>query len=235
MALDININVSKKFDSAVAGVINTMHSIMRVGTSVSKISLAINHKIVQYRWVIYPSIAKNTVELTMQSGVIILCPSPSLMKRILTNDRVIQYNRLPCNVFSDTLIYGTASKRGNKYAEDFATYFWWARDCPMKTKGNTHEDLSLLSQITGVPYHLFVGGYKEQVLVSFKKKLSVTVCCLKQMESYTLWKNTAEGTIKDLKHRSGRKITKSRIPKILCNQCLELEGTHLLSYNPCCI
>ena len=80
------------------------------------------------------------------------------------NDRMPKYKRLPCDIFSDILISGTASKRGNKYADVFTTYFGLARDHPMKNKGDSYEALSLLFQWMGVPYHLIVDGSKDQVL-----------------------------------------------------------------------
>ena len=55
----------------------------------SKKSLAINCEMVQERWVIHPSMAKKTAELTTKHGVIISCPNPLFMNRIRTNDRMI--------------------------------------------------------------------------------------------------------------------------------------------------
>ena len=71
---------------------------------------------------------------------------------------------------ADTLISGTVSMRGNKYAEIFATDFGWASAYPMKRKSEAHEALSLLFQRTGVPDNLIVDGSKEQVQGDFKKK-----------------------------------------------------------------
>ena len=76
------------------------------------------------------------VERTTKRGVIILCPHPSLIQRMLTNSRMLWYKRFLCNVFPDKLISGNSSKRKNNYAEVFAKYFGWARVNPMKTKGN---------------------------------------------------------------------------------------------------
>ena len=102
----------------------TMHRIMQLWTSVSKNSLSINRKISRERWIIHPFVDKKTVKHTKQRGVIILCPHPSLMKLMLTNDRMLGYKRLPYNVFSNSLISG--SKRVNKYAYVCASYFGWA-------------------------------------------------------------------------------------------------------------
>ena len=59
---------------------------------------------VQGRWGIHPSVAKITVERTTQSGVRIVSPHTYLMKRMHTNDRMLGYKKLMCNVFADTLI-----------------------------------------------------------------------------------------------------------------------------------
>ena len=123
LALESNINVSNEFDAAVDGRMNTTHRITQVGTSVSKKSLAMNHEMVQERWGIHPSVAKNTVERTAQCGVRISCPHPLLMKRMRTNERMLRYKMLLCKCFADKLISETVSNRGNKYSEIFATYF----------------------------------------------------------------------------------------------------------------
>ena len=122
----------------------TRHRIMRVGMSVSKKPFAINDEMEQKKWVIHLSVENNTVECKTQRDTIILCPTPSFMKCMRTNDRILRYKRLPSNVFCDTLISETASTRVNKYAEVYAKYFGWAQDCSTKTKGDDHEALSLL-------------------------------------------------------------------------------------------
>ena len=38
-----------------------------------------------------------------------------LSERFRMNDRALRYQRLAHNMFGDTLIAGTSSKRGNKY------------------------------------------------------------------------------------------------------------------------
>ena len=69
LALESNINVSNKFDTEMAGIMKTEHNIMRVGTSVYKNSLAINHKTVQEGWLIHHSVSNNTVECRTQIGI----------------------------------------------------------------------------------------------------------------------------------------------------------------------
>ena len=54
------------------------------------------------------------------------------------NDRQLQYKRLRHDVFGDTLLAGTKSKRGNKYAEVFVTKLGWSREFPMAKKGGVY-------------------------------------------------------------------------------------------------
>ena len=167
LMLESNSNVRNEF-TTVAMPDMEMHKIMCLGTSISRRSLEINNEMFQTIWGIHPAIAKNTVECTTQRGVRISFPHSSLTKRIQKNDMMLRYNRLPCNAFVDTLISGMVSKRGNKYAEVFATGFCWARSYPMKKKSNAHEAVSLMFQRTAVPDKMTVDGSKEQVLDHFQ-------------------------------------------------------------------
>eukprot|EP00978_Attheya_sp_CCMP212_P031243 scaffold117437_cov27-Attheya_sp.AAC.1 len=47
---------------------------------------------------------------------------------------------------------------------------------------------------------------------------------MKQLEPYTPWANAAEGTIQELKKGSGRKMVKTKSPKVLWDDCLEYEA-----------
>ena len=60
LIMEINVNVSNKFTTLAITDIET-HTIMRVETSSSKRSLAINHEMVQARWGIHPALAKKTI------------------------------------------------------------------------------------------------------------------------------------------------------------------------------
>ena len=142
------------------------------------------------------------------------------MKRMRTSDRMLRYKKLPCKVFTYNLISRTASKRGNKYAKVFATYFGRVQAYTMRTKGGAHEALSLLFQWTSVLDHIIVDISKEKVLGSFHKTCSEDGCFLKQAETYSLWQNAVEGTIRNLKRRAGRKTTKPQEPKRLWDHCL---------------
>ena len=132
------------------------------------------------KWGIGLEAARRTLEFTTQR-VIWKVLHPSLSHRFRTNDRQLRYRRLRHNVFGDTLLAGTKSKRGNKYAEVFVTKCGWSRAFTIAKKGYAHEALSLLFQRDGVPPKMIVDGLKEQTLGDFKRKVEEDGCHLRQM------------------------------------------------------
>ena len=105
-------------------------------------------------------------------------------------------------MFSETLIYGSVSKRGNKYAQLYGAYFGWAQAFPMAKKGDKHETLSLLFKRDGVPPEMIVDGPKEHISGKFNNKLKEAKCHPRQKYPYSSWSNAAEGTIHETKKGS---------------------------------
>jgi len=127
-------------------------------------------------------------------------------------------------MYTDTLFAGEKSKRGNKAAQVYGTSFGWSRAYGMKSKGEAHETYSILCSKVGVPDNIICDGAKEQILGDFRRKCRETSCHVKQLEPYTPWANAAEGTIRELKKGSGRKMVKTKSPKVLWDDCLEYEA-----------
>ena len=115
------------------------------------------------RWIISRERAKATVQQTSQRGVR-LC---LLAKRYPTDERMLRYNRLPHNLYTDTPIAGTKSKRGNKNAQVFASPYGWTRAYHMKANSDCHDALSVLFSRDGVPPAMIMDGSKEQTLGNF--------------------------------------------------------------------
>jgi hypothetical protein len=112
------------------------------------------------RWNIPLDRARRTVTTPTQRGVVSTL-HPSINRRQPTNDRMLRYKRLLHTCFTDTMIAGIPSKRGNKYAQVFSASYGWARAFPMKRKGGAHEALSLLFQRDGVPPTMVADNSKE--------------------------------------------------------------------------
>ena len=107
--------------------------------------------------------------------------NPSIMRRFPTNDRIMRYNRLPHPMFTDTLLAGTASQRGHKFAQVFATTYGWSRTIPMTKKSDAPFALDRLFRNEGVPSEMIVDGSKKHNLVDFARKLRDAGCHRKQI------------------------------------------------------
>jgi hypothetical protein len=112
------------------------------------------------RWGVSPDMARQTIGHTTQRDVR-TCLNPMLSRRFLTNNRMLCYKRLPHPCFTDTLISGTTSRRGHKYAQVYSTSFGWSRVHPLKRKGDAHKTLSLLFHPDWVPLAMIMDGSKE--------------------------------------------------------------------------
>jgi hypothetical protein len=71
----------------------------------------------------------------------------------------------------DTMELSVVSKRGNQYAQVFATPFGWTRVYTMKKKSDAHDGLSLMFAQDGVPTCRIMDNSKEQTLGKFGRRL----------------------------------------------------------------
>ena len=102
------------------------------------------------------------------------------------------------------------SKRGNKYAQVFATRFGWYRGAfPLKTKSEAHEAVSILFARDGVPNTIVMDGVKEQTLGDFRRKCREASCHIKQTEPHSPWMDMAENGVRELKKASARQMLKA--------------------------
>ena len=94
----------------------------------------------------------------------------------------------------------------------------------MKWKSEAPKVLSLLFQQDRVPPTVICHNVKEMVIGELNRKLKEALCYLKQTEPFTPWSNAAKREVKEQKKGSGRKLIKSGTPKILWDNCFELES-----------
>jgi hypothetical protein len=76
---------------------------------------------------------------------------PSLTKRYKTNDRQLQYLRLPVTMFNDKMYSTILLRQQKKAAQIFCTDFGFVTEFPMKKEIEAHEALSLIFHRYGVP------------------------------------------------------------------------------------
>jgi hypothetical protein len=84
------------------------------------------------------------------------------------------------------------------------------------------DALDLLHHRDGVPDTMVVDG--AFVGTRYKQKTRQADSHFKQTEPYSPWQNAAEGMIRELKKGSGRKMIMATSPKVLWDNCLELEA-----------
>ena len=75
------------------------------------------------RWDIAPEEAQNTIQATTQRGIRTML-HPSVSRQFRTNDQNLCYHCLAHPVFSDMMFANTVSRRCNRCAQVYITYFW---------------------------------------------------------------------------------------------------------------
>ena len=71
---------------------------------------------------------------------------------------------------------------------------------------------------------MVLDGSLEQTQGEFKRKCRQAGCHIKQIEKNLPWSNISKAGIRELKRGTGRKLVKSKCPKVLWDDCLELEA-----------
>ena len=112
---------------------------------------------------------------------------------------MMRYPRIPHTLFTDTMIAGTVSQRGNKNCQIYASSYGWGRAFPIARKGDAHHTLDILFKNDGVPPDMVMDGSKEQTLGPFAKKLRDAGCHKRQIEPHSPWMNAAESQIREIK------------------------------------
>ena len=125
---------------------------------------------------------------------------------------------------SQTLLSGTTSQRGHKFAQVFATSYGWSRNIPITKKSDSLFALDRLFRHEGVPPEMILDGSKGQNLGDFACKLRDAGCHRTQIDPHSPWINLCEVKIRELKRGSIRKTLKRNVPKKLWEHCLELDS-----------
>jgi hypothetical protein len=84
----------------------------------------------------------------------------NIRRQFYTNDRMLRYNRLSNNMFTDTLESGTLLRRQSKFAQVFAVAPNWIK---VYSRGRRmHHCLSTHFHEVGDPEKMIMDGSKEQ-------------------------------------------------------------------------
>ena len=136
----------------------------------------------------------------------------------------MRYNRLRTSLFTDTMYSKIRSKRGNKAAQVFTNDLGWVRVYPMETESSAPEALALLFARDGVPDTMIMDGARAHTMGEFRRRTRQAQCHIKQIEPHSQWSNRAESAIRELKKATIRKMVRTNTPKVLWDDCIELEA-----------
>ena len=128
-------------------IITSSLQVLQVNT---KMVSGLDHLVLAKKCDISPKKALITTCHTTQHGVPTVLQL-SLSRQFMTNNHQFWYRRLPHNVYHDTLLPATVSKRGNRCAQIFFTDFGLSHSFPMMLKIEAHEVSFLFFQHDEVP------------------------------------------------------------------------------------
>ena len=146
--------------------LSEFNTAITTGSFKTKSRQPIEHVTLANRWNISKDRARQKIDKTTQRGVRTVL-HPYLSCRYPFNDKGLRYDQTNHPLFNDTLIPGTTSKRGNKYAQFYGTSFGWTSANLMKLKSVAHNTLSVLFKRDGVSPDMVMDGSKEQNISNF--------------------------------------------------------------------
>ena len=148
------------------------------------------------RWTTSPDRANNTFWKKTQQ-VLRVVTNIKMLWRYPTNDWMLRHPCLPHQLFTDTMIYWTVSKRGNNNSQVDATYFGWTHLLPIKMKSDAHDKLPLIFKHYSVPPDMIMDNSKEQLRRDFCRNLCQSNFHQKKIEPHPPWSTSAETDIRE--------------------------------------
>ena len=177
----------------------------------------ISTKELEERWGISKEMARSTILATTQRLIRSLL-EPSLNKRFATNDRMLRYDRISCDIFMDTYFAAKElgpSIRGFTCAQLFVSDFGFVKVKPMKLKSELPLALKSFFKGVGVPNKIVCDGAPEQVKGESRRLCQKCDCEVVQLERATPWANRAEGHVGIVKSQTKTDLKISNSPMVL--------------------
>ena len=164
------------------------------------------------RWNINIATAINTLKRTTQK---FLRSAVLPLSRRYRADRVFYRKTLSGKWSTDTMDGRVKSLAGNRYAQVFANYAYFARIYPMDSKKKAGDALRLFCQEFGIPEDLTFDGSKEQNMkgTSFMHQVRTHNINYHVSEPGHHNQNPVEGVIRELRSKWYRIIIQKRVPE----------------------
>jgi len=158
-----------------------------------------------------PEVAKRTIEATARRCVR-ASKDPTLSRRYHTNDKMLRYPRLACDIFMDTFFSRVTSVRGFKVAQMLTSDFNYLHIGLMKTRSNLPQMLKYFFKSKGVSQQIIADGAKEQIKGETSRLCQLCSCTIVELEKDTPWSNHAELHIGLCKRGIMRELNEQMLP-----------------------
>ena len=147
---------------------------------------------------------------------------PSWARHFKTNDHHLHFWWHTRKRNSNKLFANTISRTGNQHAQVFATDLVGHAHSHWSWEWSAWGTVITLSA-EWVPSAMTYYSTKEMIQGVMNRKLKEALCHLRRTEPFNLLLNAAVREIKELKKDFGRNMIKSKTPKWLLDNCLEIE------------
>ena len=134
---------------------------------------------------------------------------------------MLKYNRLKCQLYSDTFFLTVDSVQGNKCGQLFTTEFGFCKFVPMKNKSEAGYALQETIREIGIPNHIHMDGAKELTQGKWRDICWDANITTTQTERDSPWQNRTEIEIRELKRHVRRFMTRTKTPSILWDFCCQ--------------
>jgi len=166
-----------------------------------------------HTWAIPNLVASDTLKATTQE--FIRSSIHPVERRFHTKNAMLRYNRLSCQMYSDTFFANCSSLTGNKCAQLFVTDFGYLKFTAMKNKSEAGYALQELIGEVGIPLRIHTDGAKELTNGKWKEVCRDSNIIMSQTKKDSPWQNRTEIEIRELKRHVRRLMGHTQTPIIL--------------------
>jgi hypothetical protein len=170
-----------------------------------------------HTWAVPILVAKDTLKATTQE--FIRSSLHPVERHFRTKNAMLCYNRLSCQMYSDTFFANCTSLIRYKCALLFVTDFGYLKFTAMKNKSEAGYALQELIRYIGIPPRIHTDGAKELTSGKWREICRDTNIVMSQTEKDSPWQNCMEIEIHELKRHVRHLMGRTRSPAILWDFC----------------
>ncbi len=211
---------TEAYDSCEAPFFNEVSLRKVVSTNSTKRNYTTTAEQLAAKWNIGLDTAKKTLLVTTQKGMR-HTTHPS-EQRFRTRQAQLHYNQLRGRhgrFYTDTCFSSDPTINGNAMAQIYTNDHGYSKVYPMKLRSQAHSTLSQFIHEVGIPSAILSDDALELMKGKFKDLCKEFHIPCNYTGPYSPWQNCAEGSIRELKRHTRRKMAANKAPQKLCDFC----------------